>query len=210
MARKPKQSKYFRDLTINLEKIEKTFLSMKIRTYGSYNLQELSMARAYGLLVHAEIEYYFENIAREVVLKSYKKWKSDKISSHVLMSITAFLNIKEQIPENVSDAKMNKNEEGLIEKRLEYCVSKYMGIINSNNGIKEKDLLKILLPLGIHLNDIDPTFLISADSFGRYRGELAHNSIKTKSFTDPFAKKKEIVNILTEIRKLDSKIISLK
>ena len=84
MAGKPKQSKYFRDLIKNLDKIENTFLSMKIRTYGSYNLQELSMARAYGLLVHAEIEHYFENIARDVVLKSYKKWISDKKGTHRL------------------------------------------------------------------------------------------------------------------------------
>ena len=81
---------------------------MKIKTDGSYTLRELSMARAYGLLVHAEIEYYFENIAKDVVLESYKKWKSDRKPSQVLMSITAFLDIKEQIPEIVSKKKIDK------------------------------------------------------------------------------------------------------
>lgn len=210
MAKKPRQSKYFRDLNKNLDKIEKMFLSMDVKDDGAYNLRELTMARAYGLLVHAEIECYFENIAKEVVLKSYKKWKLEKKSSHVLMSVTAFLNPKEQIPENVSNEKINKNEEGLIENRLKDCVSRYIGMIEKNNGIKETNLLKILLPLGIHLNDIDHTFLNSANSFGHYRGELAHNSIKTKSLIDPFAKKKEVANLLTEIRILDNKIIYLK
>ena len=203
------QSEHFISLSENLDEIETTFLSIDNRLDGLYDLQELTMARAYGLLAHAEIEYYFENVAREIVLKSYKKWISDKKSSHVLMSIAAFLNVKEQIPENVSDEKINKNEEGLIENRLKDCVKKYMSIIDHNHGIKEMNLLKILLPIGIHLNDIDHTFLISADSFGHYRGELAHNSIKTKSLTDPFAKKKEVDNLLTEIRKLDDKMSSL-
>ena len=138
---------------------------MDVKDDGAYNLRELTMARAYGLLVHAEIECYFENIAKEVVLKSYKKWKLEKKSSHVLMSVTAFLNPKEQIPENVSNEKINKNEEGLIENRLKDCVSRYIGMIEKNNGIKETNLLKILLPLGIHLNDIDHTFLNSANSY---------------------------------------------
>lgn len=210
MARKPEQSTHFRTLNKNLKKIEKTFLSMKIKPDGSYNLRELLMARAYGLLVHAEIECYFENIAGEVVQKSYKKWNSDKKPSHVLMSITAFTDIKEKISENVSKGKINKNEEGSIEIRLKEYVKKYMGIIAKNNGIKEADLLKILLPLGIHLNEIDNTFLSSVNSFGHVRGEFAHKSFKTQSLTDPFAKKTEVVNILTEIRKLDNKIISLK
>lgn len=208
MAKKPNQSKHFKDFNKNLDTIEKTFLSMDIKPDGAYNLHELTMARAYGILVHAEIESYFENIAKEIVLKSYNKWILDKKSSHVLMSIAAFSHPKKEIPGNMSNQKVN--DEGLIEKRLDTCVKKYMGIIDRNHGIKEENLLKILLPLGIHLNDIDNTFLISADSFGHYRGNLAHNSIKTKSLTDPFAKKKEVNYLLTEIRKLDTKINSLK
>lgn len=210
MARKPKQSTHFKQLTKNLSKLEKAFLSMKKKPNGSYTVTELVMARAYELLVHAEIEYYFENIAKKVVLTAYKKWKYDKKPSHVLMSVTAFMNIKEKIPEKVSRQNISKDEEGLIENRLEEYVSRYMAIIDKNNGVKENDLLKILLPLGIHLNEIDTTFLISIDSFGRDRGEIAHNSIKTQSLSDPFTKQRDVTNILTEIGKLDNKIISLK
>lgn len=210
MARKPKQSTHFRYLTKNLNKLEQVFLSMKRRHDGSYTVREQTMVRAYGLLAHAEIEYYFENIAKEVVLNAYAKWKSDKKPSHVLMSVTTFINIKEKIPEKVSRQKINKDEEGLIENRLQEYVSKYMAIIDKNNGVKEIDLLKLLLPLGIHLNEIDTTFLISIDSFGRDRGEIAHNSIKTQSLIDPFTKQRDVTNILTEIGKLDNKIISLK
>jgi len=210
MARKPKQSTHFKQLTKNLSELEKAFLSMKKKTDGSYTVTELAMARAYELLVHAEIEYYFENIAREVVLTAYEKWKSDKKPSHVLMSVTAFINIKEKIPEKVSSQKINKDEEGLIENRLQKYVNNYMTTINNNHGVKEINLLKILLPLGIHLNEIDTTFLISIDSFGRDRGKTAHNSIKVQSLIDPFTKQGDVMNILTEIAKLDNKIIYLK
>jgi hypothetical protein len=210
MARKPKQSTQFKLLCKNLIKLEKIFLSMKMKLDGSYTLSEQAMIRAYGLLAHAEFEYYFENVASEVVMKAYKKWTSDKKPSHILMSVTSFMEINKKIPENVSGGKINTNEEGNIGNRVLEYINKYNAMIANNNGIKEIDLLKILLPLGIHLNDIDPTFLISIDSFGRGRGEIAHKSIKVKILIDPFAKKKEVTNILTEIVKLDNKIISLK
>lgn len=210
MARKPKQSTHFKQLTKNLGELEKAFLSMKKKPDGSYTVTELAMARAYELLVHAEIEYYFENIAEEVVKTAYSKWKSNKKPSHVLMSVTAFVNIKEKIPEKVSSQKINRDEEGLIENRLQKYVSNYMATIKNNHGVKEINLLKILLPLGIHLNEIDTTFLISINSFGRDRGKTAHSSMKVQYHTDPFTKQIEVMNILTEIGKLDNKIISLK
>lgn len=210
MARKPKQSQHFKHLTKNLSKLEKIFLSMKMKPDGSYTFPEQAMARAYALLSHAEIENYFENVASEVVIRAYKKWISDRKPSHVLLSVTAFRDVKEKIPENVSKGKINTNEEGKIENRMLESVNEYEAMISKNNGIKEVDLLKILLPLGIHLNDIDPTFLSSIDSFGRNRGEIAHKSLKVKILIDPFAKKKDVANILTEISKLDNKIISLK
>ena len=210
MATKPKQSTQFRFLNRNLNRIKKIFISMKVRSDGTYTEREQAMASAYGLLAHAEIEYYFETVAEEVVLNAYKKWESDKKPSHVLMSLAIFMDIKEEIPEIISKGTIDKDKEGLIEKRLEVYVKKYMGILGKNNGIKEINLLKMLLPLGIHLNEIDTTFLSSMNSFGHDRGEIAHNSIKTQILIDPFTKEKDVINILKAIKDLDTKIISLK
>ena len=210
MVPKPKQSKHFSSLNKNLSKIGKIFLSMKNRSNGAYTVQEQTNARAYGLLAHAEIEHYFEAVAKEVVQNAYKKWKSDKKPSHVLMSVATFMNIKKEFPSRVRKVDLANNKNGLIETRYELHVSKYIKILVDNNGIKETNLLKILLPLGIHLDEIDSTFLNSIDSFGTDRGEIAHNSIKTKILIDPFTKEKDVNNILTEIRKLDTKLIYLK
>lgn len=204
------QSTHFKLLTQNLNKIKEIFLSIEVKSDGSYTERERAMASAYGLLAHAEMEYYFETVAREVVQNVYKKWKSDKIPSHVLMSLAIFMDIKEQMPEIVSKGAIDKDKEGLIENRLEKYVSKYIGILASNHGIKETNLLQMLLPLGIHVNEIDTAFLISMDSFGRDRGKIAHNSIKTQTMIDPFTKEKDVTNILAEIGKLDDKIILLK
>ena len=204
------QSTHFKLLTQNLNKIKKIFLSIEVKSDGSYTEQERAMASAYGLLAHAEMEYYFETVAREVVQNAYKKWKSDKIPSHVLMSLAIFMDIKEQMPEIVSKGAIDKDKEGLIENRLEKYVSKYIGMLANNHGVRETNLLQMLLPLGIHMSEIDTTFLISMDSFGRDRGKIAHNSIKTQTMIDPFTKEKDVTNILAEIGKLNDKIILLK
>ena len=73
-----------------------------------------------------------------------------------------------------------KNYEGQsedINMRIASSISLFRNGLAQNNGIKEKDILKILLPLGFPFSSIDSTWLTSINSFGSLRGELVHKNI---------------------------------
>jgi hypothetical protein len=46
----------------------------------------------------------------------------------------------------------------------------------SNHGIKEADVLKLFLPLGIQHTKLDPMLVADLSSYGSARGEVAHKS----------------------------------
>lgn len=121
--------------------------------------------RAFTLLCHAELEAYFENIARTVVEKAKKKWDKDHIANYNLASL--FLR-----EENVKKAPD-------IPTKVGYVYSKYLKNLDYNNGITKKDLFNMFEPIGYEKNDFNEAFLIDVENLGRQRGEYAHLSFKT-------------------------------
>jgi hypothetical protein len=202
------QSKRFRELERNINKIGNFFLP-KIKVTGEYSEKEINSVRGYRLLVHAEIESYFEDVAENLAKKTLTNWEKTKNPSHVVSSILAFMNSKESkqdIPETFDDL-----QRSFIEDRVTTSIASYISILKQNNGIKQKDLLKILLPLGIAITEIDSTWLTEMDSFGKERGDVAHKSIGAQIPLDPASEQQKIHdNILPEIQHLDSKIRKLK
>jgi len=190
------KSQKFLDLQKNIQTIEK-HLMPKIKISGSYTDREKNLIRGYRLLVHAEIEYYFEAIAKEIVLSSQQKWVKTRKPSHILTALFAFTSNKNpDIPETYDD-----KQHIFLEDRITNSVSTFMGYLNQNHGIKQKNLLKILLPLGISITDIDPTWLMDMDTFGDDRGDVAHKSIKVQNSIDPYSEKKRVERFLSEIQK---------
>lgn len=67
-----------------------------------------------------------------------------------------------------------------ISERIKPVLAAFHNFVrNENHGIKEKNLLALLLPIGVAHKVIDPRFLADMDSFGALRGAAAHTSTKT-------------------------------
>lgn len=199
------QSNEFVELNNNIKIIEKNLLP-KIKLSGTYTEREKNLVRGYLLLSHAEIESYFEEVATKVVLLAHNKWEKTKKPSHIIISLIAYLGCKSQdVPESFNDT-----TRALIERRVKESLDSYVKYLKQNHGIKQKNILRILLPLGIPLNDIDSTWLLEMDTFGDDRGEIAHQSIKVQKIIDPLTEKKRVERVLIEIMKIDLLINSLK
>lgn len=62
-------------------------------------------------------------------------------------------------------------------ERIDSNMSQVKKIISENNGIKAKNVLKILLPLSYPVASLDQTLLATLDSFGSKRGNYVHNGM---------------------------------
>lgn len=155
--------------------------------------------RAYKLFVHAEIEYYLENVVSEIVNTAKTLWDNEKIINAVLFHIILY-----------SSFNFSGNEDMLEpEKRISNIIKAFEDQISHNNGIKKKDILKLIIPIGIKFDDLDETWLTTIDSYGNKRGKIAHNTFSVQRPLDKRNELEETKHILDGLVDLDAKIKEL-
>ena len=182
-----------------------SFLETKIlppeKIDGNYTKIESDLIKSYLLLVHAEIEAYFEDKAKEKAQKALADWRLNRKKSNCLTAIMAFagneLSYKNEARPNYYN----------IEFRVNRAVSHYLDSLNKNNGVKQSDLINIMIPIGIEISEVDNTWLNVMDSFGAARGLIAHKSLRVQNQLDRNTEKDRINNqIIPEIVRLDQLI----
>lgn len=191
MANSTRYNKLSRRITV----IESSYLP-SVNSLGNYSSKEQDDIRAYLLLIHAEIESYFEEISEEKVKKAFLTWQENRKKSNVLLSLVSF-----------SDVVLNQNE---IETRVNKALTHYIAKIKINHGIKEKNILELLLPVGLEYQSLDTTWLNTMSSFGNIRGEVAHSASTVQQPLDPDTLKNTVKLILLEIKRFDELIKKLK
>ena len=184
--------------------LEKNLLPpTKIR--GNYTKKESDLIRSYVLLAHAEIESYFEDVARNKVNQALKEWSTKRKKSNCLLAITSF---------NVSDIdwnKITKEEKKKIDFRINTTVLHFKNKLDINHGIKSDNICNILLPIGIEADQLDSTWLSTMDGFGNQRGTIAHSTSRVQEQIDLITEKNNInSNIIPEIGNLDLLIKKIK
>jgi hypothetical protein len=182
-------------LTSRISFIESELLP-PIKLSGNYTKKESDLIRSYVILSHAEIESYFEDIASEVVTRSLQAWITSRRRSTCLLSIMTFCG---------EDIKWeNRNDKNTIESRIRVTAGHYINLLKSNHGVKSKNILKILLPIGIEESSLDQTWLTIMDEFGKKRGSFAHSSHIVQAQIDLKTEKDRLNRyILPEIKTLD-------
>ena len=173
--------------------IESTFLP-PARPSGNYSKKEQDIIRAFLLLTHAEIEAYFEEICEEKVKRAFKNWKLNRTKSNVLISLVSFISLN------------NDFNNQSIEERVNKSLTIYCNALSKNHGIKEKNILSMLLPIGVELSEIDTTWLNTINSFGTSRGEIAHTAAHVQQPLDPVTLRSTVQQILSEVVIIDEKI----
>ena len=197
-------SSEFKQLSKRIAFLETSLLPIE-KPNGNYTRREEDLIKAYILLVHAEIEAFLETIAENKMQAALGKWENANRSSICLTSVLSFC------PVNENFAKKNKNDKDNLTKRIKHSISIFFQILVKNNGIKRDNILKILLPLGISIDDLDVTWLNTMESFGSSRGYIAHKSFKVNNQIDPKTEKDKInKQILPELRNIYELVKKLK
>lgn len=195
----PINSSLYKKLIQRITELEKTYLPV-FRPSGRYTKKEKDDIRAFSILVHAELESYFEMVGVNKVQSALKRWQANQnYNSRVLLSLSCYM-----------EQSKNTVKQDSVELKLRNIVGQYINAVKKNNGIKEDNIKKLLLPIGVSEVDLNPTLLSTLSSFGSTRGSFAHSSAQVSVNPNPVDIKKSIHQILTDLKDLDMIIKPLK
>lgn len=191
-------SRRLKQLVNRLAELRGHLLPPQFSPTGQYTDRDHDLARAYLVLVHAEIEAYCEDRGRKIARRAHQIWQTKGRRGAVLIRLLEFHHVSTRKPWTTLDKSPD---------RIESAVNSYMSSIDQNHGIREENLCKILFPIGVEPASLDPVWLTTMDSFGQSRGTVAHTSVKTQQPIDPQTEFLRVnTQILPGLKKLDRKI----
>jgi hypothetical protein len=193
------RSSRFIALTKELTRLKKQFLPKINPTGIYYSERQLALTIAYRVFAHAEIEAYLEDRVKKVALDAKINWDNHGKTSRTLLSLLAFSGEVMDVPPDtlspVRGGKKNALEKARLDKKIELAVNCFIKIINQNHGLKEANILALLLPIGVDSSDLDLNLLVQLNTFGEERGLVAHSSATS-------ARMKQPPNPLDELNKI--------
>ena len=200
------RSSRFRNLEKRLAEACKHFLPARFSPTGIYTVRQLDRARAYRLLVHAEIESFIEDIANAAVMKKVLEWQNRRTPSDLLIAFLACYHAGWSDSDHDADAlpeSARKPVKNAAEDVVTLALGQYQAQIKKNNGIKEKNFKRLIIPTGVRMSDLDPTWLANLDTFGQQRGVIAHTSVSTQQTVDPKTELNAVQQLMIGLKALD-------
>lgn len=144
-------------------------------------------------------------------------WKQHKHVSSVTMHLLAFSGREMQTPPDTLEAPTDNKKKTWLEfidisYRFEKSVSDFIRLVTKeNHGIKERNIMSMMLPIGVHHSSCDQLLMTNLDQLGEARGLVAHNSTTayvTQS-VDPKDEYARIKRLVQDLRPLDQVITGL-
>ncbi|MEW2608900.1 HEPN domain-containing protein [Streptomyces sp. NPDC047880] len=196
-------SSRFQELENRVAELEKHLIPSPFDPTGSYDDVVYEHTRAYRVLVHAEFEAFIEDRVIEVVNTAFSRWEYSGVISTSLLSVVAYKESLHAMPETLSDASQKKKYPDL-KARVEAAKNEFNRYVRTqNHGIKEKNLLRLLMPIGVTEKEIDSVWLSLTETWATARGEVAHKSAKMQVRPDPQKEVKTVKQILDGFREVD-------
>lgn len=152
--------------------LERIFLPA-IDPLGAYSSDQYDCVRAYIVLSHAEVESYVEYMCLDLLDKAEDRWRNNGSAGLCLAALLLYSERKITTPKSLSkQAPTDSFAE--VAKRAFKLHRDYAK--QDNHGIKEANLMRLLLPVGFQESQFDAVWLANMNSFGSMRGLVAHQS----------------------------------
>lgn len=138
------------------------------------------------------------------VNSAHKRWKSSRLCNVLMSHLLIYHSAR-------SAKSAGKTPSLPSDETVAKAVNFYISELDQNHGIKEENLLSILMPIGLAHRGVSTTLLATLDSFGGLRGRLAHLSIKAHQQIDPRTSSDNILlNIMPDLAQLDKSLSQLR
>lgn len=182
--------------------LRKALLPRRFSKLGSYTDKQRYDAAAFRFLFNAELESYFESLAKIVAKHAEDRWKGHKEPTVAMITLCARNSSSVREPSDISSILSTR----YLDRKFNEELLKIRQLINNNNGAKSHNILKMFVPLGIDETSLDPSLTGECDALGVRRGAIAHKSshgvIALIDPRDEFDKSASIVVMLKEFEKL--------
>lgn len=166
-------SAHFSNLASSIQELKRVYLDDAMAVaVPTPDHQEL--ARAFVTLAHAELEYYVEEACRELAQDAFN---AALVGNYGKASI-AMINFSglEALRGGSTLSAAGKKKARRLSTRFGAAHALLITAIDKNNGVREKHLATLCIPLGLDANNIDPTWIAELDAFCSFRGAFAHIS----------------------------------
>jgi hypothetical protein len=162
---------------------------------GVYTDRQVDATLAFRLLAHAELESCIEDLAAATLKRSLLEYETRRVIGKPLLAVCATYDGK-----TPRDSYSQSEDLSAI---VRDAVTRHYGVIARNHGIRESNLVRLLLPLGLEQSDLDPKWLADIDSFGSRRGDAAHRSIGSQRPPDPVQERSDVTVLVDGLAAVD-------
>ena len=191
-------------LVKRIDKLRKALIPKAFSPTGNYKNSTYEKVLGYKLLIHAEIEYYFEELTKSIMLIAKRKWDSTGEATKTIIALVAYC--KKEFP-SLPEHQNDQHAQTDLKERINTAYTEqYRYIQAMNHGIKEKNIIALLLPIGVAIDSIDNNLLIALNNFGAERGRIAH-ATRAQQCPTPEDAVNETTQLLALIDAFDSKML---
>ncbi|MGW1511348.1 HEPN domain-containing protein [Streptomyces sp. NPDC002394] len=197
----------FQELEKRITELRQSFLPAQFDPTGLYDDLAYEHTRAFRVLAHAEFESFIEDRVIGLIDEAMSRWQAQGEVSVILLAAVAYRETAYSIPESLSEAAAKKKKFPTLKERVEGARSDvHRYVRNQNHGIKEKNLLRMLLPIGIDQDALNTAWLSDVDTWATARGDAAHKGAKVQVQPDPQKEKDAVERVLAGFRELDEQM----
>ncbi|MET8912423.1 HEPN domain-containing protein [Micromonospora sp. NPDC004551] len=169
----------------------------------------------FRLLAHAEIEQFVEECAERLALHyagmiDQQRW-STTLSARTQRTLLLNLCMVDKYPPlSITRPRPSSGNKDPL-KNISSGLNRHQSVISGNNGVSEKDILKLFVPLGFDLHFFDHSWLIAMNNLAKSRGEVAHNSfqLSTQAIPTPRGERDLLVVPLFGLRRVVDEVVRL-
>lgn len=193
----------WRSLVKRVVELSNAFLPPQDAT-GTYSRADYDRTSAFLLLAHAEIQSHIEENCRALAHAAVTQWEADSKPRAAVIALVAFAHAD-------GEAAVPKSSDGTasIRRVVAKAKSNYSAIVHHNNGVKSKDVLKLVIPVGVRETSLSAGWLADMDTFGSSRGDQAHLGVGARRPPDPADARKLIARLLMGLRAVDRELANL-
>ncbi|WP_139720874.1 HEPN domain-containing protein [Serinicoccus chungangensis] len=176
-----------------------------------YTPAEEDAMHAFRLLAHAELERLVEQWAERM---NQGLAKANARGLPVLVAHQVLLHFDQSQqngypPRHVSAQRVMRQVGRKMPKdRIVSALNAHSSLIERNNGVSQKDLLKLFLPIGVDMSwfNKEHKWLDAMDALASARGEVAHGGLGVRTAPTPKSERSLLVEPVVGLRRLGGEL----